>query len=92
MNSTALNQALYKLSSPVGYDYDWDKEKYNKKTNYVVVSTVIAMYSGLETYIFPANSKGEVLDWGELDGSAKGTDSHEDVLHEMGYELSNITK
>lgn len=56
---------------------------------FVVVSAVIAMFSGPETYIFPANEKGEIEDWGELEGSQRGTLSHSDVLRELGYEVAN---
>jgi len=38
-----------------------------------------------ETYIFPANEKGECLDWGELDGSLKGDIDHKQVLENAGY-------
>lgn len=60
---------------------------------YVVVSAVSAMrsgpeLSGLETYIFPANKKGEIEDWGELEGSQRGTLSHEDVLRDIGYTIA----
>ncbi len=48
------------------------------------VSTVIAA----ETYIFPATESGEVIDWLELDGSQKGIVSHEQALHDAGYELT----
>ena len=33
-----------------------------------------------ETYIFPCDPDGNVLDWTELPGSAKGTTSHEEVM------------
>lgn len=72
--------ALYKLSTPVNI-HD------GKKTTYVVCSTVDATFTGWETYIFPANKKGEVLDWLELDGSQRGTTSHIEVLNAAGYTL-----
>lgn len=36
------------------------------KGNYFVVSSVYAMFSGMETMVFPATKEGEVSDWGEL--------------------------
>ncbi len=47
---------LWKLSEPVSYDDD-------KQTQYVLSSAVIAMFSGPETYIFPAKEDGSVLSW-----------------------------
>lgn len=55
---------------------------------YIVVSATVAMFSGPETYIFPADEKGAIEDWGELKGSRRGTLSHEDVLSDIGYEIA----
>lgn len=79
---------LYQLSELVGYDLDWETEEYAAQTNHVIVSAVIALYSGPETYIFPANEEGKVLDWGELDGSFRGSLDHEQALRDAGYEIS----
>ena len=76
--------SLYKLSEKAKYD---DDKTTNKTTSYVICSSVVAMFTGMETYIFPANKSGEVLDWGELDGSQRGTSSHEVVLKNAGYKL-----
>jgi hypothetical protein len=56
-------------------------------TDHVVVSKVNHAFAH-ETYIFPANSVGEVIDWVELEGSACGEHSHDDVLRSLGYEVS----
>lgn len=39
-----------------------------------------------ETYIFPGNEAGEILDFGELEGSQRGTLSHQKVLNDLGYQ------
>ena len=64
----------------VGYDFDYEKDKNTKKTKYVIVSAADAMFSGPETYIFPANKDGEIVDWGELNGSYKGGYDHDKAL------------
>jgi len=80
---------LYKLSSPVEYDFyksvlpdnnasNDEVELVTKSTDHVIVST--STYFGLETFIFPADANGTVLNWGELPGSQRGTSSHVDVL------------
>lgn len=68
---------LYRLSEPMEYE--------DKTTNFVVVSATVAMFSGPETYIFPASRAGAVVDWGELDGSTKGTLSHASALRNAGF-------
>lgn len=67
---------LYRLSEPHdGHDL-------------VIVSAVVVMFSGPETYIFPADESGEVTDWGEMDGSFRGELDHEQALSNAGYEVS----
>ena len=66
--------ALYKLSEPLeGYEY-------------VICSTGTTIF-GLETLIFGANKQGDALNWGELYGSKRDTEDHEEVLNAAGYEV-----
>ena len=78
---------LYELSEPVEYVEPW---KYDdppvKLTKFVAVSAAIA-YSGPETLIFPSDENGEVIDWGELDGSFQGGMDHAEALKRAGFEL-----
>ncbi len=69
--------ALYEMSPP----YEGHQ--------FVVVSAIsIAFDTGRsETYIFPSDAKGKVTDWGELEGSRRGTTSHSEILEEAGYEV-----
>jgi hypothetical protein len=58
---------------------------------FVIVSAVDAMFSGPETYIFPAVAKGEdweASDMGELDGSFRGDLNHAEALRNAGYEIA----
>lgn len=64
---------LYKVSPPL------------EGNAYVVVSATVAAFSGAETYIFPGNEKGEVVEWGELEGSFRGALDHEKALANAGY-------
>ena len=75
---------LYKLSDPLkfGGDYEGDPQG---ETSFIAVSAANAMFSGPETYIFPCDENGKVIDWGELDGSYKGGLSHETALTNAGY-------
>lgn len=88
-SKTGAMQALYLLDPPIreeGYTEDdavliW---------KYVVVSAVNARWSGNETYIFPANEKGEIVSWSELEGSIKGTRSHAEALANAGYTITKL--
>ena len=77
---------LYELSVPIA-EYSWDEDEKPNTHKFVICSTAHAIYSGPETYIFPANENGEVVDWGELEGSMRGNYSHEECLESAGYKL-----
>jgi hypothetical protein len=48
-----------------------------------------AEMASCETYIFPANKDGEVLNWTELWGSTKHIKDHEQVIRNAGWEVVN---
>lgn len=80
--------SLYRLSEPVHYtSYDESCNEVHHSTEYVVVSAVVAPFSGPETYIFPANSTGEVVNWCELPGSFRGDLDHDRALSNAGYSV-----
>lgn len=54
---------------------------------HVVVSAVEAPFTGPETYIFGADSKGKVKQWGELDGSYRGGLEIGRALRNAGYSV-----
>ena len=74
--------SLYRIFPEVAYDADVVMHT----TNYVIVS---AVHDHLmhETFIFPADESGSVIDWGELDGSLRGTTSHRKALEGAGYNV-----
>lgn len=76
---------VYRLSEPVKTCEE------GIVTEYVIVSAVDVPFSGTETYIFPAVKEGEVIDWGELPGSLKGTLLHEDAIKAAGWRLKGET-
>lgn len=64
---------LWRVSPPLKYGYSEDKQE----TEYVVSSATVAMFTGPETYIFPANAEGEIVSWSELPGSYRGGLDHD---------------
>jgi hypothetical protein len=59
-----------------------------QQTEYVVVSAVVATFSGPETYIFPADKDSKVLNWLELNGSFRGALDHAEALKGAGYTIA----
>jgi hypothetical protein len=83
---------LYKLSEKVPYGSLFDElDTPEGETEFVVVSACHAIFSGPETYIFPANEEGEVINWGELPGSYRGDLNHDAALIKMGFEPTGWT-
>jgi hypothetical protein len=76
---------LYRCDPPMQYTDGYGDDADELETEYVIVSATHAMFSGPETYIFPANSDGEVTNWSELDGSYKGGLDHAGALRAAGY-------
>ena len=78
---------LYRLSEPVPYGEEGEEGK----TDHVIVSAVIAPYSGAETFIFPASGsddpRGFVISYGEMDGSYRGGLDHAEAIRNAGWEL-----
>ncbi len=79
----------YRLDPPMQYtDYDYssgDEVEVTRTAEYVIVSGVVVLLSGPETYIFPAD-EDDITDWGELDGSFRGYVDHAEALRRAGYE------
>ena len=80
---------LYKLSSPVRYRDTSGETPRKRQTKFVVVSSIdLALdHGGSETFIFPADAKGKIQSWQELDGSSKGKVSHSTALDTLGFNL-----
>lgn len=84
------NGWLFELSEEVGYSwhhFDTDQDIY-EMTNYVIISGISNVW-GTETFIFPANAEGEIVDWKQLDGSLYGINSIDEVIRRNGWELIN---
>lgn len=55
---------------------------------YVITSASDVGPSGPETYVFPSNEKGEIIDWGELPGSYRGDLVHKKCFEKIGYKIN----
>ena len=83
--SVSSDQKLYMVNVPVVYDED-------KPTDYIVVSACASAFdTGIpETYIFPSNKHGEIIDWSELEGSFRGSEDHDKALIDGGYTIIKV--
>lgn len=84
------NGWLFELSEEVAYswwDFYTDEDRY-ETTKYVIISGISNLW-GTETFIFPANAEGEIVDWKQLDGSLYGMNSIDEVIRRNGWELVN---
>ncbi|MEA5159989.1 hypothetical protein U5903_04295 [Cereibacter johrii] len=70
---------LYGLSEPVIYQDE-------KITSFVVISAVDVLDSS-ETYIFPADERGNVLSYSEMEGSFQGSKDHARAIMDAGWRL-----
>lgn len=86
---TGAMQALYLLNPPIREE-GYTEDDATLIWKYVVVSSVNAFDTGDETYIFPANEKGKIVSWGELEWSMKGTRSHAEALANAGYTITQL--
>jgi hypothetical protein len=83
---------LYRLDPPISYSRDSDdpsEPEPELKTEYVVVSALESAFDTgrPETFIFPSDGNGFVLDFLELHGSLCDVFSIEDALECAGYEV-----
>ena len=79
------SQMLWKVTPPIITEpcYEGDTKK---KFNYIITSCA-SVFGQPETYVFGADKNGEILDWGELDGSFKGDFDHERAIIGAGYQI-----
>ena len=84
-------QRLYKVDPPAKYDV-YEPDRVERETQYVVVSAIISRDAGAETYIFPADEGGNILNWCGLEGSFRGYMDHERALRGAGYTVISNNK
>ena len=81
---------LYRLSEEISWGGCYDGDA-TGETDHVIVSAAVVPYTGPETYIFPADAEGNVMDWSEMHGSYRGGLSHEHALERADWSLQEIS-
>lgn len=88
LNDWKGDARMYSLDVPVKYKTWQGDEEREFETKFVIVSAIHDIITGVpETYIFPVNVVGKILDWGELHGSYRGGLEHAQALRNAGYEI-----
>jgi hypothetical protein len=89
MEGFAGQAELFKLSNTItGHKYNAHMERENIPTGFVIVSAANTFDRGPETFIFPADSTGTILSWGELDGSLYDELDIDKALQGAGYKVT----
>jgi hypothetical protein len=78
-----VTQHLYRVTPPMRNEYT------ERDHEFVVVSASMVPYTGPETYIFPADEEGHIIDWMEMDGSYRGGLNHAEALSRAGYVVTS---
>ena len=63
----------------------WKAEPPLEGNEYIITSASNVMFTGAETYIFPADKDGNITDWCELPGSYRGELNHKRCFSNIGY-------
>jgi hypothetical protein len=71
------NQTIWSISPSIEYR---DSDNNRHRTDFVLTSAANVPFQGWETYIFPCDEDGNVLNWLELPGSFKGEPDHEKAI------------
>lgn len=54
---------------------------------YVITSVSNVQFTGPETYMFAADEKGNIINWGELPGSYRGELNHQKCFENLDYKI-----
>jgi hypothetical protein len=82
LDGFAGSARLWQTSEPYSYPDDrWGDEGEPLGTTTYVVSSAANAYGGPETFLFPSDEGGNVLDWLELSGSVVGALDHERAIN-----------
>jgi hypothetical protein len=82
LSGFAGSARLWQTSEPFSYpDDNWRDEEDARGTTTYVVSSAASTFGGPETYLFPADADGNVVDWLELSGSFRGALDHERAIN-----------
>ena len=83
IKNVTRTRKLWRLSSPVSYTgYD------STYTCDYVITSAVSVLGEPETYIFPADGKGNIVGWSELRGSFKGDLNHQRAIDNLCSEMT----
>lgn len=81
------NKNAFKIKDILHTKILWEVLPRIDGNKYVITSTSSNMITGLETYMFAADEEGNIIDWGELEGSYRGSLDHKKCFQNIGYSV-----
>jgi hypothetical protein len=81
------NKSAFKIKNILDTKILWEVLPRIDGNKYVITSTSDNMITGQETYMFAADEKGNIIDWGELEGSYRGSLDHKKCFENIGYSI-----
>lgn len=81
------NRTARKIKNVNSHQILWEVLPRIEGYKFVITSTSKVQFTGPETYMFAADEKGNIIDWGELPGSYRGELNHEKCFEEIGYKI-----
>jgi len=82
------NRTARKIKDVNNHQILWEVLPRIEGNKYVITSTSNVQFTGPETYMFAADEKGNIIDWGELPGSYRGKLDHKKCFESIGYSTS----
>lgn len=79
------NKVARKIKNINNHQVLWEVLPRIDGNKYVITSTSNVQFTGPETYMFAADEKGNIIDWGELPGSYRGGLDHKKCFECIGY-------
>ncbi len=81
------NKSAFKIKNISSHKILWEVMPRIDGNKYVITSTANTPLVGKEVYLFPADEKGNIIDWGELEGSYHGSLDHKKCFENIGYSV-----
>ena len=81
------NRTARKIKDVNNHQILWEVLPRIEGNKYVITSTSNVQFTGPETYMFAADEKGNIINWGELPGSYRGELNHQKCFENINYQI-----
>ena len=81
------NRTARKIKDVNNHQILWEVLPRIEGNKYVITSVSNVQFTGPETYMFAADEKGNIINWGELPGSYRGELNHQKCFENLDYKI-----